>query len=68
MWADIMSTASGFATIASGEAKNPVDPASSKFHQVVSGGNVANYPDRSRFSFGWANSPKGVFPVWWGGN
>lgn len=66
MWSDIMSTASGFATIASGEAKNPVDPASPTFHQVVPGGSVANYPDRSRFSFGWANSPKGVFSVWWG--
>ena len=66
MWSDIMNTTSGFATIASGEAKNPVDPASPTFHQVVPGGSVANYPDRSRFSFGWSYSPKGVFPVWWG--
>lgn len=66
MWSDIINTASGFATITSDEAKKPVDPASPTFHQVVPGGNVANYPDRSRFSFGWANSTKGVFPVWWG--
>jgi hypothetical protein len=66
MWIAIMNTASGFATIASNEAKNPVDPASATFRQVVPYGSVpvppgapehqpsvANYPDRDRFSFGW---------------
>lgn len=66
MWTAIMNTASGFAAIASNEAKNPVDPDSATFRQMVPYGSVpvpsgspeyqssvANYPDRDRFSFGW---------------
>ena len=69
MWSRIQTIASGFLEVASGEAKNPADPNSPKFRDVVPGGNVVTYADRNKFSFGWGGSPqgsKGVFPVWWG--
>jgi hypothetical protein len=66
MWAEMSNFAAGFVDSASNEAKNPVDPESPTFLDVVPNGSVANYADRDRFSFGWSHSPKGVFPVWWG--
>jgi len=66
MWAEMANFAAGFVGSASNEAKNPVDPESPTFLEVVPNGSVANYADRDRFSFGWSHSPKGVFPVWWG--
>lgn len=66
MWAEMTTSASGFVGSASNEAKNPVDPESPTFLDVVPYGSVATYEDRDSFSFGSANSPKGVFPVWWG--
>ena len=66
MWAEMVVFDSGFVGSASNGAKNPVDPESPTFLEVVPNGSVANYVDRDRYSFGWTNSPKGVFPVWWG--